>query len=245
MRKPRRSVRKQFSPLIGILRRLILRVLLVFVMASVLLVLMFRWVPPPLSSLIVQQTLQDLWLGRGLNKIHYVWAPFEDISPYVALAVVAAEDQKFLEHWGFDFDSIVQSVEDYLEGGRMRGASTISQQVTKNLFLWPGRSYLRKGLEAWFTVLIEALWPKQRILEVYLNIVELGDRVFGVEAASQRFFNKPASRLNRQEAALLAAVLPNPLRYRVAAPSGYVRQRQGWILTQMNQLGGHRYLENL
>lgn len=208
-------------------------------------VLMFRWIPPPLSSFMVQQTFQDLWSGKGLNEIHYVWVPFEDISPNMAIAVVAAEDQKFPQHWGFDFGSMVQAVEDYLEGGRMRGASTISQQVAKNLFLWPGRSYLRKILEAWFTVLIEALWSKQRILEVYLNIVELGDHVFGVQAAGQRFFNKPASRLSREEAALLAAVLPNPLRYRVVAPSGYVRQRQRWILTQMSRLGGNRYLENL
>lgn len=243
-RTPRKKGNR-LSSLIGTIRRLILRSLLAFVVISVLLVLIFRWVPPPASSLMVQRTLQDLWSGEGLNEVHYRWMPFEDISPYLPLAVVAAEDQKFPHHWGFDFGSLAQAMEEYLQGGRLRGASTISQQTVKNLFLWPGRSLLRKGLEAWFTVLVEALWPKQRILELYLNIVELGDHVFGVEAASRRFFNKPAGRLNREEAALLAAVLPNPLRYQVEAPSAQVRQRQRWILGQMNQLGGHRYLENL
>lgn len=240
-----RKTRNRLNFLIGKLRWLILRVLLGFVVISVLLVLMFRWIPPPASCLMVQRTLQDLWSGEGLNEIHYHWVPFEDMAPHLALAVVAAEDQKFPDHWGFDFGSITQALEEYRQGGRMRGASTISQQVVKNLFLWPGRSFLRKGLEAWLTMLVEALWPKQRILELYLNIAELGDHVFGVEAASQRFFNKPASRLSREEAALLAAVLPNPLRYQVEAPSAHVRQRQRWILGQMNQLGGHRYLENL
>lgn len=245
MSRPSRKTGKRFSSLLGKLRQLFLRALLAFGVISVLLVLMFRWVPPPASSLMVQHTLQDLWSGEGLKEIHYRWVPFEDMSPHLALAVVAAEDQKFPDHWGFDLGSIAQALEEYLQGGRMRGASTISQQVVKNLFLWPGRSFVRKGLEAWFTMLVEALWPKRRILELYLNIVELGDHVFGVEAASRRFFNKPASRLSREEAALLAAVLPNPLRYRVEAPSAHVRQRQRWILGQMNQLGGQRYLENL
>jgi monofunctional biosynthetic peptidoglycan transglycosylase len=163
----------------------------------------------------------------------------------MALAVVAGEDQRFPAHWGFDFRAIQQVLEDKAQGKALRGASTISQQVAKNLFLWHGRSLLRKALEAWFTVLLELLWPKQRILEVYLNIIELGEQTFGVEAASRRFFNKSAQQLRPEEAALLAAVLPNPLYYRVNAPSAYVRERQSWILRQMRQLGGIDYLDEL
>lgn len=177
--------------------------------------------------------------------IHYTWVAYEAMAPDLALAVVAAEDQKFPHHHGFDMVAIRSALQESAQGRPLRGASTISQQVSKNLFLWPGRNFFRKGLEAWFTLLIELVWPKQRILEVYLNIVELGQLTFGVEAASQRFFGKPASQLNRQEAALLAAVLPNPLLYPVNAPSQYVRKRQAWILEQMRRLGGLTYLEKL
>ncbi|MDQ2694869.1 MAG: monofunctional biosynthetic peptidoglycan transglycosylase [Pseudomonadota bacterium] len=211
---------------------------------SVLLVLVLRWLPPPASSLMVQRHATALAAG-GEAAIHYRWTPLADIAPAMALAAVAAEDQKFSRHRGFDLQAIHEALKHNAQGRRLRGASTITQQVAKNLFLWPGRSYLRKGLEAWFTLLIEALWPKQRILEVYLNIVELGGRLFGVEAASRRYFGKPASQLTRAEAALLAAVLPNPHRYRADAPSAYVRRRQDWILTQMRQLGGSAYLETL
>jgi monofunctional biosynthetic peptidoglycan transglycosylase len=157
------------------------------------------------------------------------------------LAVIAAEDQKFPQHWGFDVEAI-ESVLDK-QNGRMRGASTLSQQTAKNLFLWDGRSWLRKGLEAGLTLGLEGVWSKRRILTVYLNIAEFGDGIFGVEAAAQRYFHKPASRLTMTEAALLAAVLPNPLRFRADAPSGYVRQRQAWIMRQMRQLGGTTYIQ--
>ncbi len=159
------------------------------------------------------------------------------------LAVIASEDQRFADHHGFDLDSIQDAVEDHERGRRLRGASTISQQVAKNVFLWPGRSFVRKGLEAYFTVLIEALWPKRRILEVYLNVAEFGDGLFGVEAASQRYFKKPASRLSLEEAAVLAAVLPNPHRLRAGRPSAYVEERRDWILRQMDQLGGVAYMQ--
>ena len=160
--------------------------------------------------------------------------------PWMGLAVIASEDQKFPTHWGFDVAAI-ESVLDNSDS-RMRGASTLSQQTAKNLFLWDGRSWIRKGLEAGLTVGIETVWTKRRILTVYLNIAEFGPGIFGVEAASQHYFHKPASRLTAADAALLAAVLPNPIRYRAAAPSGYVRSRQQWILRQMRQLGGEGFL---
>jgi monofunctional biosynthetic peptidoglycan transglycosylase len=161
------------------------------------------------------------------------------------LAVVAAEDQKFPHHWGFDFESIADAVQEKGARGRPRGASTISQQVARNLFLWPGRSYLRKGLEAYFTVLLELLWPKRRILEVYLNVAEFGDGIYGIAAAAQAFFGKRPADLGRAEAALLAAVLPNPRRLHARNPSAYVRERALWIEEQMIHLGGPAYLQSL
>ncbi|TGC74986.1 monofunctional biosynthetic peptidoglycan transglycosylase, partial [Salmonella enterica subsp. enterica serovar Poona] len=166
-----------------------------------------------------------------------------DISPWMGLAVIAAEDQKFPEHWGFDVPAIEKALaHNERNESRIRGASTLSQQTAKNLFLWDGRSWVRKGLEAGLTLGIETVWSKKRILTVYLNIAEFGDGIFGVEAAAQRYFHKPASRLNMSEAALLAAVLPNPIRYKANAPSGYVRSRQAWIMRQMRQLGGESFM---
>lgn len=216
----------------------------VFMVGSVALVLLLRWIPPPTSSFIVQGWLSALWAGEHA-AFRYDWTPMKMISPQAALAVIAAEDQRFPDHFGFDFVEIQDALEDQDEGKPLRGASTLSQQLAKNLFLWPGRSFVRKGLEVWFTVLLELLWPKQRILEVYLNIAEFGQYTFGVEAASQRFFHKPAARLTTDEAARLAAVLPNPLRYRVDRPSVYVFKRQRWIERQMRQLGGVAYLDQL
>jgi monofunctional biosynthetic peptidoglycan transglycosylase len=163
----------------------------------------------------------------------------------VKVAVIASEDQNFPAHYGFDLKSINDALTERQSGGRVRGASTISQQVAKNLFLWPAQSWLRKGLEAYFTVLIETLWPKQRILEVYLNVAEFGRGVFGVGAASDIYFHKRASRLSAYDAALLAAVLPSPKKMRVNAPSNYVRSRQQWILGQMRGLGGTALLKEL
>ena len=157
--------------------------------------------------------------------------------------MVAAEDQLFFQHCGFDFRQIRAAIETRLEGGRLRGGSTISQQVAKNVFLWPGRSWIRKGLEAWFTVGIELCWTKERILEVYVNIAEMGEGIYGVEAAARHYFHKPASVLTREESALLAAILPAPRERSPLHPSEYVRQRQAWILRQMHNLGGVRYLE--
>ena len=205
-------------------------------MLIVAIVLAFRWLPVPTTSFMIGDT------EPGPS---HDWVPWSEISENAAVAVIAAEDQKFPLHDGFDFESIDKALVDAGRGRRQRGASTISQQVAKNLFLWPGKSWLRKGLEVWFTIWIEALWPKQRILEVYLNSIEFGRGVWGIEAASRHYFGKPATRLTRSEAALLAAVLPNPKRLRVANPSPYVRGRQAWILDQMRMLGGARLLQSL
>lgn len=163
----------------------------------------------------------------------------------MALAVIAAEDQKFPQHWGFDWQQIKSAVKENKRRTHVRGASTITQQVAKNLFLWPGRSYVRKGLEAYFTVVLELLWSKQRILEVYLNIAEFSPGVFGVAAASARYFAKSAAGLNAHDAALLAAVLPNPRRLMLSRPSSYLHSRARWIRNQMDQLGGVNYLNTL
>ena len=178
-------------------------------------------------------------------RTRYEWVDLEHISPNAALAVIASEDQEFPFHAGFDFRSIREAVRASERGKRLRGASTLTQQVAKNLFLWSGRSFVRKGLEAWFTVLIERLWPKERILEVYLNVVEFGRGLYGVQAASEAFFHVPAARLTREQAAILAAVLPNPRRLHAERPSRYVLSRRDWILGQMRQLGGSAYLRTV
>ncbi len=198
---------------------------------TVLCVGLLRWVDPPTSAfMLIERMNHDV-------EIRHSWVAWDRIASPMKVAVIAAEDQMFPDHAGFDFKSIDRALAER-ERGRIRGASTISQQVAKNLFLWGGRSWVRKGLEAYFTVLIELLWPKQRILEVYLNIAEFGHGVFGVGAASETYFRKPAARLTSNEAALLAAVLPSPKRLRANAPSSYVRSRQRWILGQMRGLGG-------
>jgi monofunctional biosynthetic peptidoglycan transglycosylase len=204
-----------------------------------------RWVNPWTSAFIVQ----DRFTAWRQNDTTYVyrrqWTDLARIAPPMRIAVVASEDQKFPAHWGFDFAQIGDALVDREHGRRIRGASTISQQVAKNLFLWPGQSWVRKGIEAYLTVLIETLWPKRRILEVYLNIAEFGHGIYGVEAASRTYFRKSAAQLNTYDAALLAAVLPNPARLKAAAPSFYVRSRQSAIVSQMQRLGGPSYLKNL
>jgi monofunctional biosynthetic peptidoglycan transglycosylase len=184
----------------------------------------------------VQRRLQALGAGRPA-AIDYDWVPLSAISPHVQLAVVAAEDQKFPRHRGFDLEAIGDALDEAEAGARLRGASTISQQVAKNLFLWPGRSVVRKGVEAWLTLWIEALWPKRRILEVYLNVAELGPGVFGVEAASRRCFGRPAAALGPREAALLAAALPSPRTRRCDAPTPGLRARAARIEAAMARLG--------
>jgi monofunctional biosynthetic peptidoglycan transglycosylase len=220
------------------LRFRILRLLLLaaagFVLLTLLLVLPLRWLPPLTSSFMLQN-----WVGQASlsARIRYDWEPRGQISRRAALAVMAAEDQKFFAHAGFDFASIRKAWQRNARSNKVRGASTISQQVAKNLWLWPGRSWLRKGLEAWLTLWLELCWPKERILEIYLNVAQFGQQVFGVEAASRSYFNKPAARLNELEAALLAAVLPNPQQFSVRNPSRHVRARQEWIRVQARRLG--------
>ncbi|MCP1673275.1 monofunctional biosynthetic peptidoglycan transglycosylase [Natronocella acetinitrilica] len=226
------------------LLRWLLIAVLAFLLANILMVAGLRWVNPPTTAFVVQHNWAAFW-SDDLDRARRQWVGWDDISPQMALAVIAAEDQRFPRHRGFDMDSIADAVADYRRTGRVRGASTISQQTAKNLFLWPGRSLFRKGIEAGYTVLIEGLWPKQRILEVYLNVAQFGPDIYGVEAASQAYFGKPASQLTAAEAALMAAVLPNPVRFRVDRPSEYVRGRQQWIQRQMRQLGDTRYLEQL
>jgi len=223
-------------------RRWLLWLPLWFFIATVLQVLLMRWIPPLTSAFMVERQLSVWWHREPDFHLHYTWRPWSRISPNLPIALVAAEDQKFPFHHGFDFDAINKAMEYNGRGRRIRGASTISQQVAKNLFLWSGRSYVRKGLEAWYTVLIEVLWPKRRILEVYANIAEFGDGVYGAEAAAQQFFKKPAARLNPSESARLAAVLPSPRRYSARNPSNYVQRRAHWIERQVRHLGGSSYL---
>jgi monofunctional biosynthetic peptidoglycan transglycosylase len=229
------------------LRTILLKVLFFFFAGSIGLTVLFRWVPVPFSSLMVQRQVASLWGETKGRKFHlrYRWVGIDRISPHVPLAVVAAEDQKFLNHEGFDFNAMSKAWEYNQRHKRQRGASTISQQVAKNLFLWPGQNFVRKGAEAYFTLLLESFWPKQRIMEVYLNIAEFGPGIFGTEAASHTYFHKPAAKLNRAEAAILAAILPSPLRSNAIQPSGYIQDRAWRIQQQMRQLGGTGYIKPL
>jgi monofunctional glycosyltransferase len=229
----------------GRLLKWLLVVLLAWLLITVIPVLLLRWLRP-LTSAFILEAEAEAWAAQDhAYRTDFKWVSLEQISPHAAIAVIASEDQLFPFHAGFDFDSIREAVRESERGRRLRGASTISQQVAKNLFLWPGHSFARKGLEAYFTVLIEGLWPKERILEMYLNVAQFGNGVYGVQAAAERFWHKPARRLSSEEAALLAAVLPNPLRLRADRPSRYVLSRRDWILDQMRMLGGPEYLRAL
>jgi monofunctional biosynthetic peptidoglycan transglycosylase len=235
---PRRLVRWTFIGLV------------VAFLVTALPVVAMRWMDPWYSAFMLDAALDASRAGKSNYKTDYHWRDLEQISPHAAIAVIAAEDQFFPFHAGFDLKSIREAVRhNEKQAGkkrpRVRGASTITQQVAKNLFLWSGRSYLRKGLEVYFTLLIEIAWPKERTLEVYLNIAQFGDGIYGVEAAAQRFYRMPAARLGRYEAATLAAVLPNPITFKVNAPSPYVTKRRDFILEQMRRLGGPRYLNEL
>jgi len=199
---------------------------------SVMLVVIFRWLPVPVTPLMIERVVENLFDGKPI-AIQYHWVSRDQISDKMENAVIASEDWKFYEHNGFDWAAIEKAMQHNQHSGRVRGASTISQQTAKNVFLWPSRSWIRKGLEAYFTVLIENIWNKDRIMEAYLNVVELGDGIYGVGAASQIYFHKPPSKLNSSEAALLAAVLPNPRRFQVAHPSPYIRFRQTMIQRRM------------
>jgi monofunctional glycosyltransferase len=228
-----------------VLRRCIIAVTIAWLVLTILPVLLLRWIPPLTSAYMLEARLGALRAGERGYSTRYQWVSLEQISPHAAIAVIASEDQTFPFNYGFDFPSIRSAVRAAERGRRLRGASTISQQVARNLFLWPGRSFVRKGIEAYFTVLLEALWPKERILEVYLNIAQFGRGTYGVEAAARRFYHEPAAHLSASQAALLAAVLPDPVHWHVDRPSRFVAWKQQWILEQMRNLGGAAYLRQV
>ncbi len=216
------------------LRLLLLKCLVYFVAISLTLVLILRFLPVPTSAFMLYRHYQDLVEDQSFKSINYQWISSKNISPNASSAVIASEDQLFYQHFGFDLNAIGIAINSYFNGGqRLRGASTISQQVAKNLFLTPAKSFIRKGIEVWFTLLIELLWSKERILSIYLNIAEFGDHLFGIEAASRYYFGTSAKNITRSQAALLAATLPNPLKLQAEHPSNYVLRRQNWILRQM------------
>ena len=221
------------------------RILLGLVILSFLLVLVLRWINPPTSMMMTIRRGEAEMNHRKDFRIDYRWVDWDQIALHLPLAIIASEDQNFPIHHGFDLEAITEAVKIYLNGGRLRGASTITQQVAKNLFLWPGKSLLRKGIEAYFTALIEICWYKRRVLEVYMNIAEFGDGIFGAEAACQRYFGKPAGNLRLREAARLAAILPYPRAMNPKRPSAYVSKRAQWIERQIDQMGGKRILEQI
>lgn len=228
------------------LRKWVFKISLYLVIAffgsSVFFVLLYKFVPPPITPLMVVRLLEEPAKGQT-HRLFKDWVSLTDIQSNLQLAVIASEDNRFLEHFGFDLDAI-EKAQDYNEiqnGKRLRGASTITQQTAKNVFLWPQRSWLRKGLEVYFTFLIELTWSKRRIMEVYLNVIEMGRGIYGAEAASQTYYHKPASKLTRGEAALIAAILPDPRRRSPINPSVYLLERQQWILWNMNNIGKIEY----
>lgn len=227
------------------LLRWLLLLILSGVAASVLLVLSLRWLDPPTSGIQIARAIEASVRGDRSYRALKCWRDLDQLGTALPIAVIASEDQRFAEHFGFDLEELRKALAAARTGEKLRGASTLSQQTAKNLFLWPGRSWVRKGLEAWFTVLIELTWPKQRILEVYLNIVEFGDGVFGGCAAAAHYWGIEAQALSPQRAARLAAALPNPHVYRVEPPSPYVLERAQWILGQIRNLGGAQYLDGL
>jgi len=233
----------KFKTLINKIKILAIKLLLVFLVISFLQVVSLKWIDPPTSSVMLQREFN--LFSSNEKPISYEWYNYDDISKEIVLAVIASEDQNFPAHFGFDLEQIDKAFKEKNKRGRLRGASTITQQVAKNLFLWEGKSFIRKGFEAYYTILIEFFWSKRRIIEIYVNIAEMGDNIFGVGSASKIFYNKNPKKLKQGESALLAAVLPNPKKYSVKNPSVYVRKRQFWILEQMQLLGGIQYIKNL
>ena len=226
-------------------RRWLLFLFLLPILLSLLAVLIFRFVAPPLSGVMAQRIIEARQAGEDGFRVDYQWCAFESYGPYLPLAVIASEDQRFLDHHGFDTVEIQKALDDAEDGGRLRGASTVSQQVAKNLFLWSGRSWVRKGLEVYFTAMLELAWPKRRLLETYLNIAETGDGMFGFCAACERRFGKPCSTLAPYQLALMVATLPDPRRRRADQPTPYLHQRASWIVRQMDQLGGPAWLQQM
>lgn len=203
---------------------------------SILIVVIYGWIPVPFTPLMAYRAIEF-----PEEELQHDWVPISQISPNLQIAVIASEDQNFVNHNGFDIKAIEKAMENNKKGKRIRGASSISQQTAKNVFLLPHRSWLRKGLEVYFTFMIEVFWSKQRIMEVYLNSIEMGKSIYGAEAAAQAWFNKPAANLTAYEAAAIAAILPNPRQYRAHPPSNFITQRKNWIVRQMQNLGPIQY----
>ena len=211
------------------------QIVLIYFTSSILLVIIYRWIPVYITPLMIIRCIEKIFSGE-MPCVHKKWVPLDEISKYMPQAVMAGEDQKFMSHWGFDFKAMKRAYEYNKKGKKIRGGSTISQQTAKNVFLWPGRSYIRKIFEAYFTVLIELLWPKERIMEVYLNVIETGDGIYGVEMASQIYFHKPAKKLNKSEAASIAACLPNPRLFKPNSNSKFVNRHKTFIMKYMNHM---------
>lgn len=207
-------------------------------------ILLFRWVAPPTTSFMLQRQFEARQNNQPI-ELQYDWQNWEVIAPEIKMAAITSEDQRFTKHWGIDLNSIQKAINEYERGEDLRGASTITQQVAKNLFLWSGQSYLRKGVEANLALLIELLWSKKRILEVYLNIVEFGDGIYGVQAAAERYFSTTAADLSAWQSAMMVTALPAPKRYNLANPSQYMLERRSWILQYMHLLGNKQYLDKL
>ena len=214
----------------------VFKVAIGFFILSVFSAIVFRWVPVPFTPLMLIRNVEQ-WSKGEKAPFEHDWVSMDKISQNLAKAVIVSEDQKFMEHFGFDVEAIEKAYEKNKKGKKIKGASTITQQTAKNVFLWPSRTYVRKGFEVYFTFLIEVFWSKNRILEVYLNSIEMGKGIYGAEAAAQHWFRKPAAKLSSYEAASIAAILPNPRRYRASGSSGYIERRKNWILRQMNYYG--------
>ena len=212
--------------------RIFYKALLWFIVLSVFSVVVFRFVPVPFTPLMITRAFEQKGDGKEMHSSHD-WVPLEEISPNLQKAVIASEDDRFLIHHGFNFDAMFKAYKNNSKGKRIKGGSTISQQTAKNVFLWQGRSYLRKGLEAYFTMLIELLWSKERIMEVYLNSIEMGDGVYGAQAAAQHWYHKDAANLTKYEAAGIAAILPNPFKFKAVNSSRYTQRRKGRIVKLM------------
>lgn len=217
--------------------KICLKIFLWFIVISILSVLVFKWVPIPVTPLMLIRCVEQKMDGKEMI-LKKTWVPKEEISNSLQLAVVCSEDQNFLKHNGFDFGAIEKAMKHNKKSKKKRGASTISQQTAKNVFLWPGRSWIRKGFEVYFTFLIETFWSKERIMEVYLNVIEMGDGIYGAEAASQTYFNKSAIKISKQQAATIAVVLPSPLKYNAKRPSAFLQARINWTMRQMRFWGG-------
>ncbi len=218
------------------------KIILYSFIISISLTILYRFVPPPFTILMIQRLVEQKMDGEKL-KWKRDWVSIDEMSPFIQRAVIASEDDQFLNHWGFDVDAIKSAYQQNKKGKRLKGGSTITQQTAKNIFLWPDRSYFRKALEAYFTLMIELFWSKERIMEVYLNSIEMGDGIYGIEAASKHYFKKSAKDLSKRESAAIAAILPNPRKWSASKPNAYIVKRQYRILKRMRYIGKPEWIK--